>query len=289
MNVFARGLAQRMVTEQYPVSPMGHVILIEIFIPPFLFALVLKYPSKQLSFDAFGNLSFSYLFLRFGPYNLSRLSPSTGSAQVGARQGERGGGVVGSSSLTTSILSTSGLSPPALSFQTFCWIRVRSVWSVRSSACISRGGGAVQSRCGRWQSGHDHKFAMHGLQNQCSCSVLPQPRSCPRNGLLFSSFTSQQTPHRFPGRGFGASSSGILTRGIVCGTIGPQYGRECARTGVVRRGGWCDGSCLAVAACPCVWLVAWLCMLVMDEEVVIHTAVMGCLLCFLCVDLDAVL
>ena len=46
---------------------------------------------------------------------------------------------------------------------------------------------------------------------------------------------------------------------------------------------------LAVAACQCVWLVAGLCTLVVDEEVVIHTAVVGCLLCFLCVHLDAVL
>ena len=38
----------------------------------------------------------------------------------------------------------------------------------------------------------------------------------------------------------------------------------------------------------CVWLVAWLCVLVMDEEVVIRTAVVGCLLCFLCVHRDAV-
>ena len=44
---------------------MGHVILIEIFIPPYLFATVLEYPSKQLFFDAFGNLSFSYLFHSF--------------------------------------------------------------------------------------------------------------------------------------------------------------------------------------------------------------------------------
>ena len=60
------------------------------------------------------------------------------------------------------------------------------------------------------------------------------------------------------------------------------------RRGVVRRGG-CDGSCLGVAARPCVWLVAGLCLLVVDEEVVIHTAVVGCLLRFLCVHLDAVL
>ena len=32
---------------------MGHVILIEIFIPPYLFATVLKYPSKQVFLDAF--------------------------------------------------------------------------------------------------------------------------------------------------------------------------------------------------------------------------------------------
>ena len=130
---------------------------------------------------------------------------------------------------------------------------------------------------------------MHGLQNQCSCSVPLQPRSCQRSGVQFSSFTSQQTPHGLPGRGCGASPSGILRRGIVCGTFGSLYGRECARSGVVRRGGWCDGSCLAVAACPSVWLVAGLCVLVLDEEVVIHTAVVGRLLCFLCVHLHAVL
>ena len=191
--------------------------------------------------------------------------------------------------MRTSNHSTSGLSPPAPLFQTFCWIRVRNVWSVSSSACVSRGGGAVQSGYDRRQSGHDNKFAMHGLQDQCSCSSPPQPSSCPRSGVLFSSFTSQQTPQGFPCRGCGASPSGILRRGIVHGTIGPLYGRECARSGVVRRGGWCNGSCLAVAACPCVWLVAGLCVLVVDEEVVVHTAVVGCLLGFLCVHLEAVL
>ena len=76
---------------------------------------------------------------------------------------------------------------------------------------------------------------------------------------------------------------GILRRGIVCRTIGPLYGRECARSG------WHDSSCLAVAACPRVSLVAGLCMLVVDEEVIIRMAVVGCLLCFLCVYLDTVL
>ena len=124
---------------------------------------------------------------------------------------------------------------------------------------------------------------MHGLQNQCSCSVPPQPRSCPRRGLPSSSFTSMQTPHGFPGRGYGASPSGILRRGIVCRTIGPLQKRGCARSGR------CDGRCLAVAAGPCVWLVARLCMLVVDEEVIVRAAVVECLLCFLCVYLDAVL
>ena len=54
-------------------------------------------------------------------------APSTGSAQVGARQGGRGGGVVVSLSVGTSNHSTSGLTPPAPLFQTFRWIRVRSV------------------------------------------------------------------------------------------------------------------------------------------------------------------
>ena len=157
-------------------------------------------------------------------------APGSGSALVGARQGGRDGGVAGSSSVRTSNYSTSRLSPPAPSFQTFCRTRVRSVWSVRSSSCVSRGGRAVQSQCGRRQSGHDHKFVMHGLQNQCSCSVPPQPRSCPRSGLPSSSFTSMQSPHRFPGRGCGASPSGILRRGIVCRKIGPLHGRGRARS-----------------------------------------------------------
>ena len=65
--------------------------------------------------------------------------------------------------------------------------------------------------------------------------------------------------------------------------------QECARFCAVRRGGWCGGSFPVVAVCPCVWLVAGLRVLVVDEEVVIHTAVVGGLLCFLCVHLDAVL
>ena len=124
---------------------------------------------------------------------------------------------------------------------------------------------------------------MHGLQNQCSCSVLPQPRSCPRRGLPLLSFTSMQTPHGFPGRGCGASPSGILRRGVARRTIGPLQGRGRARSGR------CYGRCLAVAAGPCVWLVARLRMLVVDEEIIVRAAVVGCLLCFLCVYLDAVL
>ena len=124
---------------------------------------------------------------------------------------------------------------------------------------------------------------MQGLQNQCSCSVPPQPRSRPRSGLPSSSFTSMQTPHGFPGRGCGASPSGILRRGIVCRTVGPLHGRGRARSGQH------SGRCLAVTAGPCVWLLARLCMLVVDEEVIIRAAVVGCLLCFLCVYLDAVL
>ena len=61
------------------------------------------------------------------------------------------------------------------------------------------------------------------------------------------------------------------------------------RFGVVRHGGWCDSSCLVVAACLCVCLVAGLSVLVADEEVVIHTAIVGCLLCFFCGHTNAVL
>ena len=63
---------------------------------------------------------------------------------------------------------------------------------------------------------------------------------------------------------------------------------ECAPFVAVRCGGWCGGSFLLAAVCPCAWLVAGLRVLVMDEEVVIHTAVVRGVLCFLCVHLDAV-
>ena len=69
---------------------------------------------------------------------------------------------------------------------------------------------------------------MHRLQNQWSCSVLPQLRSCPRSGASFSSSISQQTPHGFPGRGCGVSRAGILTRGTVRGTIRLLYVSACA-------------------------------------------------------------
>ena len=65
--------------------------------------------------------------------------------------------------------------------------------------------------------------------------------------------------------------------------------RECARLCAVRCGGWCDGSFPGVAVCQCLWLVAGLHGLVMDEGVVISTAVVVGLLCFLGVQLDAVL
>ena len=64
---------------------------------------------------------------------------------------------------------------------------------------------------------------------------------------------------------------------------------ECLPFCAVRSGGWCDGRFPVVAVCPCVWLVTGLRVLVMDEQVVIHTAVVECLLCFLCVHLDVVL
>ena len=41
--------------------------------------------------------------------------------------------------------------------------------------------------------------------------------------------------------------------------------------------------------CQCVWIVAGLRWLVMDEDVVTHTVGLGGLLCFRCVQLDAVL
>ena len=64
---------------------------------------------------------------------------------------------------------------------------------------------------------------------------------------------------------------------------------ECASPRAMRCGGWCGCSLPGLAVCQCVSLVAGLRWLVMDEEVVIHTLGVGDLLCFLCVQLDAVL
>ena len=64
---------------------------------------------------------------------------------------------------------------------------------------------------------------------------------------------------------------------------------ECARLRAVRCGGSCRCSFPGVAVCQCVWLVAGLRWLVMDEEIVIHTVVVGGLSWLICVQLDAVL
>ena len=61
------------------------------------------------------------------------------------------------------------------------------------------------------------------------------------------------------------------------------------RGGGRARSGRCYGRCLAVAVGPCVWLVARLRVWVVDEEIIVRAAVVGCMLCFLCVYLDAVL
>ena len=130
---------------------------------------------------------------------------------------------------------------------------------------------------------------MQGLQNQCSCSVLPQPRSCPRSGASLSSTISQQTLNGFPGpRRCGASPTGILRRGTGRGTILLLHGSVRAFVQCCVVGG-AIGVFSGVAVCQCVWLVTGLRGLVMEQEVAIHTAVVGGLLCFLCVQLDAVL
>ena len=64
---------------------------------------------------------------------------------------------------------------------------------------------------------------------------------------------------------------------------------ECARLRAVWCAGWCGRSLLGCAVCQCVWLVAGLRWLVLDEEVLIHTVVVGSLLHFLRVQLEAVL
>ena len=90
---------------------------------------------------------------------------------------------------------------------------------------------------------------MHGLHKQCSCSALPQPRSCPRSGESLSSTISQPTLPGFRGpRGCGASPAGILRGGTGCGTMGLLYGsvRAFVQCGVV-------GGAVAVSrGLPCV-------------------------------------
>ena len=102
----------------------------------------------------------------------------SGSVHVAARQEGRGGGDAGSSSPRTSSHVTLGLSPLFASggAQTFWAISPRSVWSMRSSVSVRRGGGAVQRGCAHLQSGQACSWVMHGLQNKCSVSALPQPR-----------------------------------------------------------------------------------------------------------------
>ena len=112
--------------------------------------------------------------------------------------------------------------------QTFWAISPRSVWSVRSSVWVLRGGGAVQRGCARLQSWEACSWSMHGLQNQWSVSAHPQPRSGPRSGASSSPTISQQTLHGLPGPcGCGASPAGILRRGTGRGTIGLPY--RCGR------------------------------------------------------------
>ena len=209
-------------------------------------------------------------------------APGSGGAQVGARQGGRGGGVAWSSSVWTSSHSTSGLSFLAPSFQTFCQVRVRSVWSVRSSSCVSR----QQSRAEWMRSPAEWarpqvRDARAAEPVQLLSAAAARLMSTKRVAVFVVHLHAD--PAWFPSRGCGASPSGILGRGIVCRTIGPLQGRGRARSGR------CDGRCLAVAAGPCVWLVARLYMLVVDEEVIVRAAVVGCLLCLLCLHLDAVL
>ena len=93
---------------------------------------------------------------------------------------------------------------------------------------------------------------MQGLQNQCSCSALPQPRSCPRSGASLSSTFSQQTLHGFPGpRGCGASLAGILRRGTGRGIIGLLYRsvRAFGQCGVVGGGIAVSRGLLFVGVC----------------------------------------
>ena len=63
----------------------------------------------------------------------------------------------------------------------------------------------------------------------------------------------------------------------------------CLHPRAVWCGGWCGCSFPGVALCQCVWLVTGLRGLVMNEDVVIHTVVVGGLLCFLRGQLNAVL
>ena len=154
---------------------------------------------------------------------------------------------------------------------------------------VSRGGGAVQRGCARLQSGQACSWAMHWLKNRCIVSALPQPEVMPkaRGVVVPDSFLADVAQVPWSLRMWGFTGGRPEER---CRSWDNRVTFwECARFCAVQCGGWCGGSPPGVAVCQWVWLFAGLRWLVMDEEVVIHTVSLTGLLCYLCVQLDAVL
>ena len=216
-------------------------------------------------------------------------SPSR-SIHVGARHRGRGGGAARSSTPRTSSHVTSGLSPPSAS-------GVSRLLGNPPAQCVecevvgfdfARRRGCAE---GVWPSA---KWA--GMQlgdarvtepvqhfGAAAAEVMPKERGVVVPDYFPADVARVPRPPRMWGFTGGHPEQRYRSRSS------PVTLWECARLCAVRCVGSCGCSLSGVAACQCVWLVAGLRWLVMDEEVVIHTVGIGGLLRFLCVQLDAVL
>ena len=217
-------------------------------------------------------------------------SPS-GSVHLGALQGGRVGGAAGSSSPRTSSHVTSRLSPPSASAgaQTFPGNQpaqrveheVAGVGFARRPGCAegvrASAKWAAMQLCDALPAEPEQRFGA------AAAEVIPKER-----GVV--------VPDFFPADIAQVPRSLRMLR-FISGHAEERYRSwhnlvtlwESARLPAVRCGGWCSCSLSGVAVCQCVWLVAGLRWLVLNEEVVIHTVPLGGLLCFWCVQLDALL
>ena len=195
-------------------------------------------------------------------------APSTGSAHVGARQGWR----------CREVLVAADVQP--LNVRAVPRAIVQDILGNQGAQCVEREVlvlcFAWRQSCAEWMrpsaKGADMKLrdarAAQPVQllGSGAAQVMPKEQSAVLVEYLAADSARVSRPRMWSFT-FGHPEERYCSRDDRV-TI-----RECAHFGAVRCGGWCGGSSPLVAACPCVWLVAGLWVLVMDEEVVIHTAV----------------